>query len=59
MFVVFGFLHAFLLAGKPMWGVPLYFLATILVATLLGTVIARYFSDPMNQWLRGGSGKTS
>src|SRR6202035_5792923 len=59
MFVVFGCLHLFLMAGRPMWGVPVYFLAVILIATLLGTVIARYFSDPMNQWLRGSSGKTS
>jgi peptidoglycan/LPS O-acetylase OafA/YrhL len=59
MFVVFGFLHLFLFAGKPMWGVPLYFLAVILVATLLGSLIARFFSDPMNQRLRGGSGSTS
>ena len=59
MFVVFAGLHLFLNAGKPMWGVPLYFLAVLLIATLLGALIARYFSDPMNQRLRGGSGKTS
>jgi peptidoglycan/LPS O-acetylase OafA/YrhL len=59
MFVVFLGLHLFLLAGKPMWGVPLYFVGAIVVATLLGSLIARGFSDPMNQRLRDGSGKTS
>lgn len=55
MFVVFGFLHLFIYAGKPMWGVPLYFVAAILTATLLGAIVARWFSDPMNEWLRGQS----
>jgi peptidoglycan/LPS O-acetylase OafA/YrhL len=59
MFVVFACLHLFLMAGKPMWGVPLYFVAVILFATLLGNLIARYFSDPMNQRLRGASARTS
>jgi hypothetical protein len=47
------------MAGKPMWGVPLYFIGVILIATLAGSAIARYFSEPMNQRLRGGSGRTS
>jgi len=59
MFVVFAGLHLFIMAGKPMWGVPLYFIGAVVTATLVGALIARYFSEPGNQWLRGASGKTS
>jgi len=52
MFVVFGFYHLFLLAGKPMWAVPLLFLTVILFAGFLGELVARYYSEPMNRWLR-------
>jgi peptidoglycan/LPS O-acetylase OafA/YrhL len=53
MFVVFGFLHLFLALGKPMWAVPLYFAGVIVVATLIGVVVARYYSEPLNRRLRG------
>jgi peptidoglycan/LPS O-acetylase OafA/YrhL len=59
MFVVFAGLHLFLAAGKPMGGVPVYFVGVILIATFLGHLIALHFSEPLNQRLRGGSGKTS
>jgi peptidoglycan/LPS O-acetylase OafA/YrhL len=59
MFVVFAGLHLFIMAGKPMWGVPLYFIGAILIATMLGALIARYFSEPVNQRLRGIAGSTS
>jgi peptidoglycan/LPS O-acetylase OafA/YrhL len=59
MFVVFAGLHLFIMAGKPMWGVPFYFIGAILIATLLGALIARYFSEPVNQGLRGAAGRTS
>jgi peptidoglycan/LPS O-acetylase OafA/YrhL len=54
MFVVFGLLHLFLWGNRPAWGVPLYFAATVLIATLAGMVVGRYFSDPANQALRAG-----
>jgi peptidoglycan/LPS O-acetylase OafA/YrhL len=59
MFVVFAFFHAFLALGKPMWFVPLFFLLTIIVATLLGDLVASFYSDPMNAKLRRhwGGGK--
>jgi peptidoglycan/LPS O-acetylase OafA/YrhL len=59
MFVVFGFLHIFLAVGKPMWLVPVYFIATIIVATVLGDLVARLYSDRMNATLRArwGEGK--
>jgi peptidoglycan/LPS O-acetylase OafA/YrhL len=52
MFVVFGFFHIFLLAGKPMRGVPVLFITVILFAGVLGELVARFYSEPMNRWLR-------
>lgn len=59
MFVVFAFFHTFLALGKPMWFVPLFFLLTIIVATLLGDLVASFYSDRMNAKLRHhwGEGK--
>src|SRR5580692_6621174 len=55
MFVVFGFFGMFVAAGKPMHLVPLLFVATILVSGLLGAVVARLYSEPMNRLLRRGA----
>jgi len=52
MFVVFAFFHLFLMAGKPMRGVPALFATVILFAALLGELVARFYSEPMNRWLR-------
>ncbi|HEY2645916.1 MAG TPA: acyltransferase [Candidatus Acidoferrales bacterium] len=52
MFVVFGLFHFFLLAGKPMWAVPILFVAVILIAAILGEIVARFYSEPMNRQLR-------
>ncbi len=52
MFVVFGFFHFFLLAGKPMRAIPVLFFTVILVAGVLGELVARFYSEPMNRWLR-------
>jgi peptidoglycan/LPS O-acetylase OafA/YrhL len=52
MFVVFVFFHLFLMAGKPMRAVPALFTAVIFVAVLLGELVARFYSEPMNRWLR-------
>ncbi len=59
MFVVFAFFHLFLALGKPMWFVPLFFLFTIVVATVLGDLVAGFYSDRMNATLRArwGEGK--
>jgi peptidoglycan/LPS O-acetylase OafA/YrhL len=56
MFVVFAFFHGFLAAGKPLRGVPILFAAIILVAALLGELVARCYSEPMNRLLRRGWG---
>ena len=45
--------------GKPMWFVPSFFLFTIIIATILGDLVARLYSDPLNAKLRRqwGEGK--
>jgi peptidoglycan/LPS O-acetylase OafA/YrhL len=54
MFVVFAFFDLFVSVGKPMpWVAPL-FIVTIGVAYLLGSAVARYYSDPLNLRLRAG-----
>jgi peptidoglycan/LPS O-acetylase OafA/YrhL len=52
MFVVFALFDFFLSLGQPPAGVPLLFVVVILVAALLGTGVARFFSEPLNRWLR-------
>jgi peptidoglycan/LPS O-acetylase OafA/YrhL len=52
MFVVFGFFHLFLRAGKPMWAIPILFITVIFFAAVLGELVARFYSEPMNRWLR-------
>jgi peptidoglycan/LPS O-acetylase OafA/YrhL len=52
MFVVFGFFHFFLVAGKPMRAIPVLFLTVILFSGVLGELVARFYSEPMNRWLR-------
>jgi peptidoglycan/LPS O-acetylase OafA/YrhL len=55
MFVVFTFFGLFLDAGKPMRGVPLLFVAAILVSGLLGAAVANFYSEPANRYLRSKS----
>ena len=52
MFVVFALLHVFVAAGKPLAGVPWFFIGTILLAALVGEIVARFYSEPMNRKLR-------
>jgi peptidoglycan/LPS O-acetylase OafA/YrhL len=55
MFIVYTFFDLFIRAGKPMRLVPALFVATILIAGLLGAVVATFYSEPMNRFLRGRS----
>ena len=52
MFVVFGLFGLFLELGKQMRLVPALFVATILVAAVLGAAVAHLYSEPMNKYLR-------
>lgn len=52
MFVVFALFDLFLRAGKPMSLVIPFFMGTILLASALGALVARLYSEPMNVRLR-------
>ena len=52
MFVVFAMFHLFAWAGKPLRGVAALFLSVIVISALCGELVARFFSEPMNQWIR-------
>lgn len=52
MFVVFGLFQIFVLARKPLIAVPTFFLVVVFIAGLLGEVVARFYSEPMNQLIR-------
>jgi peptidoglycan/LPS O-acetylase OafA/YrhL len=44
--------HLFVWAGKPLGGVTALFLSVIVISALCGELIARFISEPMNQWIR-------
>jgi peptidoglycan/LPS O-acetylase OafA/YrhL len=52
VFVVLGLFNLFVVAGKPMKAVPMLFIAAVLLAGILGELVARGYSEPMNRWLR-------
>jgi peptidoglycan/LPS O-acetylase OafA/YrhL len=52
IFAVLALLSVFIAANKPMRYVPALFIAVILIAALLGELVARAYSEPMNRWLR-------
>jgi len=52
MFVVFALFHLFVSTGKSLRTVPMLFMGVILISGLLGTVVARFYSEPMNRLLR-------
>lgn len=52
MFVVFGLFYLFVSAGKPIFAVPVLFIAIIVVSGLAGELVARFYSEPMNRWIR-------
>jgi peptidoglycan/LPS O-acetylase OafA/YrhL len=52
MFVVFGLFQLFILAGKPVRAVPALFIVVVAAASLLGAVVARFYSEPMNRFIR-------
>lgn len=52
MFVVFGFFQLFVLAGKPMGAVLPLFIVVVVIAGLLGEVVARFYSESLNRFIR-------
>lgn len=55
MFVVFAFFDWFKAVGKPMNAVPALFVSTVLVSALVGGLVERYYSRPLNARIRGRS----
>jgi len=52
MFVVFAFFDLLVSMGKSLRAVPMLFISVILVSSLLGVLVARFYSEPMNRLLR-------
>ena len=52
MFVVYGLFEVFMKYGKPSRGIPALFIVTVILAGILGELVARCFSEPMNRRLR-------
>jgi len=52
MFVVIGLYVLFTRLGAPAIGVPALFVSTVLLSGLLGELVARFYSEPMNRYLR-------
>jgi peptidoglycan/LPS O-acetylase OafA/YrhL len=52
MFVVFALFALFNSAGRPLASIPILFLSVILISGLLGELVARFFSEPMNRLIR-------
>jgi peptidoglycan/LPS O-acetylase OafA/YrhL len=57
MFVVFALFDAFLKLGKPVYLAPVLFVVTIVLASVLGGMVAGLYSEPMNRWLRATWGE--
>jgi peptidoglycan/LPS O-acetylase OafA/YrhL len=51
-FIVLSLFNLFVAAGKPMMAVPILFAVVIVLAALLGMLVARGYSEPVNRWLR-------
>ncbi len=52
MFVVFASFGLFNLAGAPLDALPALFIGAIIVSGLLGELVARIYSEPMNGFIR-------
>jgi peptidoglycan/LPS O-acetylase OafA/YrhL len=52
MFVVIGLYVLFVRLGEPSIGVPALFISTVLLSGILGEFVARFYSEPMNRYLR-------
>jgi peptidoglycan/LPS O-acetylase OafA/YrhL len=52
IFVVLSVFHLFLILNELIRVVPGMFLVVLLLSGLLGAVVSRSYSEPMNRWLR-------
>jgi peptidoglycan/LPS O-acetylase OafA/YrhL len=56
MFIVVALFGLYLRLGKPLQAVPAVFFAVIAAAGVLGDLVARFYSEPMNRLIRRLSG---
>jgi hypothetical protein len=52
MFVVLGVFSLFVAIGRPVSGVPGLFVCAVLISAILGEIVARFCSEPINRILR-------
>jgi peptidoglycan/LPS O-acetylase OafA/YrhL len=52
MFVVFALFALFTAAGRPLGAIPILFVTVIFASGLLGGLVARFYSEPMNRRIR-------
>jgi peptidoglycan/LPS O-acetylase OafA/YrhL len=52
MFVVITMAAGFTATGDAIWAVPVFFVAVIVVSGFLGETVSRFYSEPLNRWLR-------
>jgi peptidoglycan/LPS O-acetylase OafA/YrhL len=52
MFVILVFFDFFQTLKKPLEIVPIFFIASIIASALLGEIVARFYSEPLNSLLR-------
>jgi peptidoglycan/LPS O-acetylase OafA/YrhL len=52
MFVVLALFALFTAAGRPLAAIPILFTAVIIASCLLGGLVARFYSEPMNRRIR-------
>jgi peptidoglycan/LPS O-acetylase OafA/YrhL len=56
MFLVIAIFGVFVSLGKPLVAVPALFVTVIVLSGLLGEIVARFYSEPMNKVLRNRFG---
>ena len=56
MFIVVAIFGIYRRSGKPLQAIPAVFLAVIALASVLGDLVARFYSEPMNHLIRRLSG---
>ncbi len=58
MFTVFAWFAIFVHFGKPIYLAWPLFLVVVVTAGLLGTLVARFYSEPLNAWVRRRTGES-
>ena len=56
MFLVIAIFGLFVSLGKPLAAVPALFVTVIVLSGVLGEAVARFYSEPMNKFLRNKFG---